>query len=333
MKLTPTLATSAHPSVPLGVFPPTGGGFDSPIGKTFVPSINRQPVDWSMLTAKSTSRPSGSATRSSLPPQRAERDRVAQRLRRRDVVLPGGSRFAGEDVAGPRGELDLERAAHAADVTAEAHRRRREQRHADDGAEHRRVAVPADLRALGIALDEHFDELFGLESRERRRLGADGQDPVGNRLGVLGDRAASIVVVTAEVLRCALSDDAVQPDLVEGEPLDLDEQRTLFVRGQQVRLIHESGGPFLDGSLSRQSAQALSGDRRASIARGRRVKEPLEQLSVALDRDAVETALDEEPVERLDLVGFDHDVRVVDRAASRLAVDDRSDLTGDPKLE
>ena len=57
MKFTPAPATSAQPSVPLGVLPPSGGGLDSAIGNTFSPSMSRQPVDWSMLTATSTSSP------------------------------------------------------------------------------------------------------------------------------------------------------------------------------------------------------------------------------------------------------------------------------------
>jgi hypothetical protein len=31
-----------------------------------------------------------------------------------------------------------------------------------------------------MALDEHFDEFFGLELRESGRLGADGEDQSGN---------------------------------------------------------------------------------------------------------------------------------------------------------
>jgi hypothetical protein len=55
MKLTPALLTSFQASVFAGVFPPSGGGFDSAIGNTFAPSISKHPVDWSMLTATSTS--------------------------------------------------------------------------------------------------------------------------------------------------------------------------------------------------------------------------------------------------------------------------------------
>src|SRR6266545_1641559 len=43
-KLTPALATSAQASLPSRVFPPSGGASDSPIGKTFRPSMTRHPV-------------------------------------------------------------------------------------------------------------------------------------------------------------------------------------------------------------------------------------------------------------------------------------------------
>src|SRR5205823_3474942 len=66
--------------------------------------------------------------------------------------------------------------------------------------------------------------------------------------------------------------------------------------------------------------------------RGRGIQQLLEQLALARDLDAVPPPLDEQPVERVDL-GLDHHVRVLDRAAPRLPVDDARNLPADAELE
>src|SRR5207248_4964718 len=48
-KLAPPAFSSCQPSLPSGVFPPTGGGSDNPSGKTFRPPTTRAPVG-SMVT-------------------------------------------------------------------------------------------------------------------------------------------------------------------------------------------------------------------------------------------------------------------------------------------
>ena len=99
--------------------------------------------------------------------------------------------------------------------------------------------MPPDLRAGRVALDEDLRELVGLDLGELRRPLADGNEPLGDRLRLLEGGAALVVVVDAEVPRGALRDDAVHPDLVEVEPLELVEQRLLLVLAEQLRLVDE----------------------------------------------------------------------------------------------
>src|SRR6266511_4025689 len=62
------------------------------------------------------------------------------------------------------------------------------------------------------------------------------------------------------------------------------------------------------------------------------VEQPLEQLAVALDRHVLPAPLHEEPVERIHSA-FDEDIRVLDRPAPRVAVDEARDFAPDPELE
>src|SRR5919201_3950304 len=103
------------------------------------------------------------------PAQRPERDRVAERLRGRHVVLPGIARLPGEDVAGAWLQLELEGVAHAALVAAEAHPRRGAQGYPDDDPEGGRVAMPAHLRARRGTLDEDRRHLLRLHAGQLGR--------------------------------------------------------------------------------------------------------------------------------------------------------------------
>src|SRR4051812_15565413 len=191
----------------------------------------------------------GSNLRRRRSPQRPERDRVAEALRRPDVVLPRRAREAGEDVARPRRQLDLERAADAAGVAAEPQPARREQRDADDLPERGRVAVPADLGAFRVALHERLDERLRIELREPGRGLAYAQEPARQRLRRRDGLPALVVVVDAEVPRRPPRDDAVHPDLVELEPLDLREHVVLGPLVEQVGPVHEALGALLDRAL------------------------------------------------------------------------------------
>src|SRR5215216_4436911 len=95
----------------------------------------------------------------------AEGDRVAERLRRGDGVLPGPAGAAGQDVG--RAPLELEGGGHACLRAAalESHAVGREQRNADYlGAEHRGVPMPSDAGPGGVPRDERYYEVRRRES-------------------------------------------------------------------------------------------------------------------------------------------------------------------------
>ena len=80
--------------------------------------------------------------------QRAERDRVAELARGRDVVLPAPADIALQCVRRTGRELDRDRriAIGFRGVGAKAHARRARERDTDDQLEMRRIAVPPDRR-------------------------------------------------------------------------------------------------------------------------------------------------------------------------------------------
>src|SRR3954454_17841860 len=86
-------------------------------------------------------------------------------------------------------------------------------------------------------------------------------------------------------------------------------------------------GPTLGSGVGR--GNVLSGANRLR----RDVDQPVEQLAVALDRDAVdESALDDDVVLRFGVTLVD-DIRVRGRAGVRHAVDERRDLVAGEELE
>src|SRR5439155_25154360 len=77
-----------------------------------------------------------------------------------------------------------------------------------------------------------------------------------------------------------------------------------------------------------------SSDQHGSAGSGRTggVEQALEELAVAFDPDPFPAPFDKEPVERLHSA-FDEHVRILDRAASRLGVNEPGDFGAEPKLE
>src|SRR6266545_3993794 len=86
------------------------------------------------------------------------------------------------------------------------------------------------------------------------------------------------------------------------------------------------------GTVDWMVSAVLDQDGSARGGGSRGVEQPLEQLAVALDRHVLPAPLHEEPVERIHSA-FDEDIRVLDRPAPRVAVDEARDFAPDPELE
>src|SRR5262249_7169840 len=103
---------------------------------------------------------SGTVDQQPATAQRPQRDRVAQALRRRTVMLPLPARRSCEDVSGARLQHLLPLHALLARPAPQAQPRGREERDADDDLVRGRVAMPPDRGALGVALKQCLHELI-----------------------------------------------------------------------------------------------------------------------------------------------------------------------------
>jgi hypothetical protein len=113
------------------------------------------------------------------------------------------------------------------------------ERDADDRAERRRVAVPADRRAGRVALNERLDELARRESGECASSLAGLVEPRRDWLAGLG-RARLVVVAETEMARGPSRRLPVQNDGVVAERRKTFEQRLFLGRGQNFRPVDES---------------------------------------------------------------------------------------------
>lgn len=187
-------------------------------------------------------RPGGPGLGLAAPPpgtERPERDRVAPRLDRRDVVLPLAARGARQDVRRPgrQGQLDLLAPLLASQQEAAGAR----QRDAHDDAEHRCVPVPADWGAGRVLHDESLDELRGGQAGERCAALPERLEERRDGRPFL-DRRRFRAVAPAEVHNPAARRDAPHDELPELEALDLRQHRPLLVGRQELGLVDEPFG-------------------------------------------------------------------------------------------
>jgi CheY-like chemotaxis protein len=157
-------------------------------------------------------------------------------------MLPDRPRCAVEDVERPRLEQMLVDLEPGIGLSAQVHRAGGAEGDADHGgSEHGGVAMPADRRTRRVPrnhdlldrlarnggccsarADERLEEL-------RRRLGRE-------------DLPSLIVVVPAVMDDGAACHDALHPDLLERERIDVSKQAGLVIDADEVRSIGESGG-------------------------------------------------------------------------------------------
>jgi len=92
---------------------------------------------------------------------RAQGDRIAQRLGRRDAVLPVPARGAGQHIRGARRQREIEHVGGfrvQRRIAPQPHAGGTQQAHADDALERRHVAMPAEWRARRVLGDQHVRE-------------------------------------------------------------------------------------------------------------------------------------------------------------------------------
>ena len=129
-----------------------------------------------------------------MPGQGSEGDGPAGRVHLGDAVLPAVPGLAAQMIRRPRRQGGGRAVEPARPATAEAHDRRRAERHADDVLENRAVAVPADSRARVVAGEQHLRERLRREPRERRAARPERQQPIGDRSRRRDLRGVEIVV-------------------------------------------------------------------------------------------------------------------------------------------
>jgi hypothetical protein len=196
------------------------------------------------------------------------------------VVLPFRPRVAGQAVSGPRLEGHLRRPPGAGPAAAKAHPRRRQERDANDGPEHRRIAVPADLRARRVAQNEHLDERVikfiqdnpswldgnskeykGLDKTADRRAWKHVSD-VMRKIDTINDIHKRIIAGIVGVgAAAAFIQSAQQSNVITGKDLLLKYDKTMKTvekfKLHEFAILNESVFRFLDNAELKKNEKKL----------------------------------------------------------------------------